>query len=310
MYVPIAAIGWAFGEEGSPGQAADLMNRSGLQPIIDAFPGASLGEKLASGYVAARASLAKYSTKLTFDPIAAEDLLSEISTWQERNQKTIDEMMKDPNTDTLPEQIAFKFGPEKGQQLVVAGFAEAARGLGPWLGGDIAANFKTDPQIPEKWVKADARERLITFASIVKMDAEGDLFKIFKPEEYAQAHPVSGLGFLPALVAAVGPTLTIVFLSVVVLGTVALVLNFIHSMKRLQANNKIMAERCKAAEERGDKELVKICIQAAASAQAEPSGPEALMKTVATYAILGGLLYTVSVVVLPKVAERMLEKKT
>ncbi len=310
MYAPVVNSGWALGQEASAAQAAELMERSGLQPIIDAFPGASLAEKLESGYAAARATLLKYTTKLTFDPLAAEDLLNEIDTWQQRNQQIIDEMMQDPSTDTLPEQIAFKFGPEKGQQLIVAGFAEAARGLGPWFAGDIAANFQTDPQIPEPWVKEDARERLITFASILKMDAEGDLLKIFKPEEYAQSQtPVSGLGFLPALVAAVGPTLTVVLLTMVILGTVALILMYVHSMKVLTLNNRIMEDRCKKAEERGDTEIVKLCIEQAAAAQAKPSGPQALMEKLAMFALIGGVVYTLAIVVLPKVTAQLLTKR-
>lgn len=295
----------ALGQEGSAADHAILLAQSGITPIMAGFQGGNLSQKLASGYAAARARLLKYTSTLSFNKGAAEELVHEIRSWQERNRALIDEYMKHPGTDTLPEQIALKLGPEKAQQLVVAGFSEAARGLGPWLGGDIIANYKTDPQIPEKWVVADAEKRLAIFASIVKMDDDGDLFKIFKPEEYRKLHPaVQGFGGFPAI-----PVGVLIVLALVVVTTVALVFVYLGSMEELRLNNKIMEDRCRRAEERGDTELVKLCIEAAQSATEKDSGLEGLFRSLFRYALIGGVIYTAAFIALPMVTEKVLKQK-
>ncbi len=303
---------------GTATMAAEMLDRSELQPIIDQFPGASMMEKLGSGYLAARQTLLKFTSRLSYDPLAAEDLLNEIQTWQERHAALIDQMMKDPNSDTLPEQVALQFGPEKARQLVVAGFAEAARGLGPWLSGDIAQNFKTDPTIPEKWVKNDAHQRLVVFASILKMEADGDLFKIFRPDEYAALHPAtSGFGGLPALVVAAGAKFVVVALTLVFIATVAVFLIFIHSMMEMSANNRILEGRCKAAEKRieagrpatGDQKLVRLCIEGLLAAKKEKKGLDALGGDIVKYIVFAGLAYTAVFILLPRITEQMAKKK-
>ena len=296
-------------DEGSAQLAAAVLGRSGLVPIIDSWAGKSLTEKLASGYAAAKASLLKYTSTLTFDPLAAEDLLHEIQAWRDRNAKVIDEMMLDPSAHSLPDQIALKFGPKKAQQFIIAGYAEAVRGLAPWLSGDIAANFKDDPTITEAWVAADANDRLVTLASIVKMDQDGDLEKVFLPEQYAAGQPAaSGLGFFTAMVGLIGPVLTVVLVSVIFLGTVALLFMFVDSMTQTILNNRNMTARCEDAEKRGDKKMIELCIKLAGEAKAKRSSVEELAGKVFKYALIGGVVYTLAVIVLPKLTERAMEK--
>ena len=319
-YVPLAG-GQGFG---TAAQAAEMLERSGLQPIIDQFPGASLMEKLASGRLAARETLLKYTSKLTYDPLAAEDLLNEIQTWQDRHAALINEMMSDPRSDTLPEQVALKFGPDKARQFVVAGYAEAARGLGPWLSGDIARNFRTDPTIPEDWVKHDAEQRLVVFASVLKMESDGDLLKIFRPDEYANLHPpTAGLGTLPALVVAAGAKFVIVALALVFVATVAVFLIFIHSMKDMSENNRMLEDRCKAAEQRikagkgtdDDKSLVRLCIEGILEVKKEKAkgggggALAAIGDDIVKYVFLAGLAYTAVFILLPRITEQMGKKK-
>ena len=268
---------------------SSLLSQSELRAGLPDFVGATLVDKLVNGRNEAAARLGKYTSTLRYAPAAAADLLHEIKAWQDRNYALLDTYMKNPATDTLPEQVAFEFGPKKAQALVVAGFSEAARGLGPWISGDLQRSMGLDPAIPEPWVRADAKHRLQVFGSIVKMDDDGDLDKIFHPEQ-ASAQEPSGLGLLPAVVAAVGAKWLIVALILTFIATVALFLVYTYSMEQLRLNNKIMADRCKSAEERGDIETVRQCIAAAADLQKHNPLSE-LAPMIMRYAILGGGIY-------------------
>lgn len=302
MYVPLRTTREVLrGLGATAAQAKAMMQRAELQPIIDGFSGATLTEKLGSGFEAARGALLRYTSTLSFSSDEADAVIHEIESWHALHQQDIDASINDPARDTLPEQIALSFGPEKARQMIVAAFSEAARGLGPWLSGDIAANYKTDPTIPESFVVADANDRLVVFASIVKMDTDGDLEKIFLPEQWAAGHPQAqdGLGVFQAVVAAVGAKLLVTAVVLIFLGTVAMVLMFIHSMRRTSLNNAIMAERCKAAEARGDTETVRLCIKLASAAGADDSIMKTI-KTIATVALVGGALWLGATLVLPR----------
>ena len=273
---------------------SSLLAQSELRAGLPQFVGATLAEQLLNGRTEAAARLGKYVTKLTYSPPAAADLLHEIKAWQERNYQLLDEYMQNPATDTLPEQVALEFGPEKAQALIVAGYSEAARGLGPWLSGDLQANMGIDATIPEPWVREDAKHRLQVFGSIVKMDDDGDLDKIFRPEQASPA-ATSGLGALPAVVAAVGAKWLIVALILTFLATVALFLVYTYSMERLRLNNKIMADRCAAAEARGDTETVRLCIESAAGLQDKGPFDDLLDKVLQAAALAGGVYLVITV---------------
>jgi len=276
---------------------SSLLSQSEMRAGLPDFAGATLVDKLVSGRNAAAARLGKFTSTLSYAPAAAADLLHEIKAWQDRNYDLLNTMMRDPNTDTLPEQVAFEFGPQKAQALIVAGFSEAARGMGPWISGDLQRNMGLDPSISEPWVRADAKHRLQVFGSIVRMDNDGDLEKIFRPEQ-SGPQAQSGLGVLPAVIAAVGAKWLIVALILTFLATVALFLVFTYSTEQLRLNNKIMADRCKAAEERGDTETVRQCIAAAADLQKHSPLSE-LGPTVLRYAMIGGGIYLAITVGVP-----------
>jgi hypothetical protein len=276
-----------------------LLTESELRAELPAFAGTTLAAQLSAGRSEAAARLGKYTTTLRFAPQAAADLLHEIQAWQDRNHALLEAYMSDPQSDTLPEQVALEFGPEKAQALIIAGFSEAARGLGPWLSGDLQRHLGTDPAIPEPWVREDAHHRLQVFGAIVKMDDDGDLKKIFQPELSAPgAGPISGLGLLPAVVTAVGAKWLIVALILTVISTVALFLLYTFSLEQLRLNNRIMAERCERAQATGDTETVRLCIEAAAAAgQQTPLGQ--LPRLLLRYALIGGAIYLGATVVLP-----------
>lgn len=300
------ALGWAFGKDsglGTSAQAAVLLERSGLRPIIDGFPGGSLTEKLASGYEAAKTVLLQYTSTLKFSKEEAETVLFEIKGWADRNSDIIAEYMNDPASDTLPEQVALELGTKKAQQFVVAGFSEAARGLGPWLGGYVAGEVDKDPLLPEGWVKDDAHNRLVVFAAIMKMEADGDIEQIFRPEQWARKRGLSGvgLGMPPMLVAGI-----VVAVVVVVVSTVALVLYFAEVSEQNREHNKVAADICAKGAATNDARLLKTCENLM-----KPAGGfgDDLMTKIGKYVLIGGVIYTGAFVLLPMLTQRALTKK-
>jgi len=252
----------------------ELMALSESRAGLPEFAGATLTERLINGRNEARARLLKYTSKIRFSSGSADDLLHEINSWQERNAAIIKQRMSDPATDTLPEQIALEFGAKKAQQYVLAGYSVAAEGLGPWTSGKLLQLMSSaeHPVITEPWLREDADARLNLFASVVKLDDDGDLAVIFDPETYAQRQQVQGLGTLPAIIAAVGGKWVVMGLVLMFLGTVALFLMYAFSTEKVRLNNKLQAEICQKAQSQGDKGTVAACVEAAAAAQDNPLG--------------------------------------
>lgn len=290
----------------SSAQRIELLQKGGLDKVIAALPGNTLTAKLANGYAEAKTRLSKYTSTLRFDPAVSSQVLADIRAWQERNADIISEYMKKPETDTLPEQVAYKLGPTKAQQLVIAGFSEATRGMGPWMSGVVASTYTVDPRLTESFVTNDASYRLSIFASIIKMDDDGDLFKIFRPDEYAKLHPAtSGLGFLPAIVEAIGPAWTVALLVLTVVGTVAAIAIFVESMTKLVLNNQLMTTLCQEAQKNGQTAVVQECVRMAHEGQA--SIWEGLFGDMfggaVKLAVVGGLVYLAATHVVPELVK-------
>jgi len=273
---------------------AELLALSDARAGLPEFTGANLTERLLNGRNEARARLLKYTSAIRYDASSAEDLMHEISSWTERNADIIKQRMADPATDTLPEQVALEFGAKKAQQYVIAGYSLAAEGLGPWASGALLQKMAVDARIPEPWVREDADRRLDVFASIVKLDDDGDLASIFEPEKHAQQQ-AQGLGTLPALITAIGGKWVVIGLVLLFTVTVALFLVYSYSMEKLRLNNKVMRDLCTEAKKAGDTEVVKECIRASEEGQASPLG--SVVGDVTKIALLIGAVYVAARVV-------------
>lgn len=269
-----------------------LQDKAGLSSIIDAFPGNTLRDKLASGHAQARAILAKYTSTLSYDHSAAEELFHQIETWQNTHPATIAEMMKRPATDTLPEQVALVFSPQKAQAFLVAGFSEASKGLGPWLGGMVGKKIFSDSRLPEARAKDDANARLAVFASIVKLEKEGSLQEIFHPME-TWTKNVSGFGALP-----IAPFIPMIVKGLVVIVVAAMALFVVYRLMSDQAqfNNQLFGEYCDEAKRAGDAETMRWCAEMAA-----PSSWERTAQTIGLYAVAGVVAYAALFQLLPMV---------
>lgn len=280
---------------------AELMALSESRANLPEFAGATLTERLINGRNEARARLLKYTSTIRYTPTSADDLLHEIASWQERNASVIKQRMADPATDTLPEQIALEFGARKAQQYVIAGYSMAAEGLGPWTSGSLLKQMGQDPRLGEPWVRDDADHRLSVFASIVKLDDDGDLGVIFDPDKYAQSKQVQGFGALPALIAAVGGKWVVVGLVLLFTVTVALFLIYSYSMEKLRLNNKVMRDLCSEAQKSGQGDVVEACVRAAEEGQASPLG--GVVGDIAKIALIVGGVY-VAARLLPDLLKR------
>lgn len=180
-------------------QRREYVDMMGLEPIMQSFGGKTATENLVNGMNAALGILKKYTSTLTFDPNRANELFDRIEVWQSANGERLRQLMRQ-GAKTVPEQLAIEFGPSEARSFIVASFAEASRGLKGWVGGAVAKNYRTNPNFTEAMALADRESRMITFASIVKLDQIGTLQKIFSPSAMSGD---DALGIAPAVVAIV-----------------------------------------------------------------------------------------------------------
>ena len=269
---------------------AGVFDKAGLQPIVDSFPGSTYTEKLPAAYEQARQVLSKYTSTFTYDANAAAELYNQIDTWFNTHQDMIAEYMKQPATATVPQQIALVLDAKKAQQFIVAGFASAAKGLGPWASGFVFKNAGAYPGLTQDIATDDAKARLAAFASIIKFENEGVLQQIFHPQA-----PLSGLGFWPLVVEAVVGAAP--WIAVTIVGALAVYKVYQYAIYIADQNNRVFREICDKASASGDKLTEMKCLEYAAPKSA--TGLSEAMQTLALFAGVGALLYVGAVHVLP-----------
>ncbi len=279
---------------------ADLATQSLTLP--DFAPGGSYPQKLVAGRDAALAALRKYVPDLKYDPAAAEEIMAQVSVWEERNQAILQAAIKDPNVKTIPDQVAANLGADKARAFIVAMFTQAAAGLGPWTSGavsiDVASGASVGGQpITRDWADVDALSRLHVFGAIVQMDKIGYLQTMF-------VSPAAGTqGFGIAFVVPIGWVIT---LGVVAVISLFAVLTYMYASRRLEANNKIMAEICKNAQVAGDQATVEHCVDATRDLQLAGMFPglEQGINKLVTAALYLGVGYVGVFYILPAMFKR------
>lgn len=264
-------------------QRREFVSMAGLEPIMQGFGGRNATENLVNGMNAALAALKKYTSTLTFDPNRANELFDRIEVWQQQNSEKLRQLMRQ-GAKTVPEQIALSLGANEAKSFIVASFSEAARGLKGWVGGAVAANYKTNPNYTESMALADRESRMITFASIVQLDRNGTLAKIFAGQSLQGDE---ALGIAPAVVVVV----------VAVAAAVCAVSMLAYEAMRQSHQNKLIDDLC----QRSPSECVTALREAV---REETTGGGGVAATVATsigkYVGLGILAYVGAVFVLPK----------
>lgn len=216
------------------------------------FPGNTVVEKMVAGREAARAALKKHVPNFKFDVNQARDVVSLVNAWVERNQEGLAQAFLSPSNE-LPSYLVLNMGSkERVQQWLIANFTIAAEGMGPWLSGEVERASK-DPQSPinERWASSDALKRIAVFSMIVKMDRDGELAAVFGSEQSAA---ILGFGAVPPVI--VGAVI------VALVSLAAVVTYYYLESKKLEVNNKLMADLCRDAQKRGDEATVQKCIEA------------------------------------------------
>jgi hypothetical protein len=133
---------------------------------------------LSIGWDQAKSRLQQHTDNLSYTEIEARSVIRQIHDWIDLNATEFNAIMETEGSDAiLPEELQQVMGATELQQYVIAMYSEAARGLAPWL----AAKQEDVGASPGELIE-EAEARLEVFASIVRMDDDGDLTTLFNPE--------------------------------------------------------------------------------------------------------------------------------
>ena len=264
-------------------QRREFVSMAGLEPIMQSFGGRNATENLVNGMNAALASLKKYTSTLTFDPNRANELFDRIEIWQQQNNEKLRDLMRQ-GAKTVPEQIAMTLGDDEAKSFIIASFSEAARGLKGWVGGAVAKNYKTNPNFTEQMALDDRESRMITFASIVQLDRNGTLAKIFAVKSL---NGEDGVGAFPVVLVVIAVAVAVCAVSLVA-----------YEAMRQSQKNKLIDQLC----ERGSQEDCVAALKEAVHEETSGSGgvAEKVAGSVGKWLGIGLVAYLGAAFVLPK----------
>lgn len=267
----------------------EYIDRVGLQAIVDSFKGSYAKEQLEDGMQRAAAALGKYTATLSFDPGAAADIFTTVELWQNTHGELLREYVRQ-GAETVPEQIALSLGRERAQQYIVASFSEAVRGMKAWSGGAVVASVKSGGLMSKDAASQDARTRAVVFATIIKMDRDGELAPIFWGTSGA-----SGMGELitAATIAVIGKVVAVIGVALIA----AWVVNN-QMTKRMEQQNLLTEKMCDEDPEHCADRLQEV-VQKMEEARSGTGPVSDVAKTIATYAGVGLLAYIGVAYVLP-----------
>lgn len=266
----------------------NLLESSFRRAELPLIPGATVVDRLANGRAVAQTILLKYRPNMSFSATEASRAVRDVEVWQNRNSAEL-ELAMDSSSSSLPEAIRLGMSRKAAQDYVIAVFTQAALGMGPWTSGKIAAIVASgyDPAVDAPWARDDADARLAIFAGIAKLEETGYLAKLFSKDE--------ALGN-PAIIAGV-------VVAVVLVAALFIYYNF--AAKKLELNNRVMADLCRRAQEQGDKATVDECVKQSAGLQKDPLATDIIGGVTKVALVLGGI-YVAGLVAMKFVKERAL----
>lgn len=222
----------------------EYIDRANLEPVIRGFGGSTMNQMLVNGAKQAASVLSKYTSTLTYDRLAANELLDKIEVWQAAHSEQISAYIRSGAT-TVPQQIGLAFDPQTAARFILASFSQAVQGLPAWSGTAVSDAVRTDPTLTESKAQADAQARLITFASIIRLDQQGQLESYFRPG-------LSGLGLEPV-------STTTVVVAVVVTALVCLTC-IAFKLIDIEETNAWVEKRCKQSPDKCDETIEKVIL--------------------------------------------------
>lgn len=264
--------------------------------LPDFAPGEAYPVKLREGMRVSGDLLKKYIPGFSFNVDSAEQTVREIDAWAQRNQAELKALM-DTNQNDLPAALQVAFGKAGVQNFLIAGFVTAASGLGPWQSGKLAeyANSGTmvgDTRVTTEWAENDARWRLQVFGLIVKLENDGKLAEIFSLDAS------SGLGI---------PVAVWVVIAIAVVALAAVICGYLFLNKKLELNNKVMADICAKALAEGDRPTIDKCLEASKELQQGPG--EGFLSGLGTLVLCAAGGYLVIRYLFPWASDKLSEKK-
>jgi hypothetical protein len=180
-----------------------LIDDTGIRSIAQGFAGSTRGQQLVSGMAAARAALSKYTSNLSYNAQAANDAAAIISSWESQHGSELVNLASQ-GVSRVADEVKLGLSASAAQSFIIASYAKAAQGIPAWAGQVVPKNVGVTSEYTYVDADADSEARLLTFASIVKMDREGSLSAIF-----SQSTGASGLGLDPVTVAWVVGTIAV-----------------------------------------------------------------------------------------------------
>jgi hypothetical protein len=264
--------------------------------LPDFAPGEAWPVKLREGMRVSGGLLKKYVPGFSFDADSAEQTVREIDAWAQRNQAELKALM-DTSQNDLPTALQAAFGKSGVQNFLLAGFVTAASGIGPWNSGKLAefaqaGTMVGDTRVTVEWAENDARWRLQVFGLIVKLENDGKLAEIFSLEAS------SGLGI---------PVAVWVVIAIAVVALAAVICGYLYLNKKLELNNKVMADICAKAMAEGDRVTIDKCLEASKELQQGPGS--GFLSGLGTLVLCAAGGYLVVKYVFPWAAEKLSDHK-
>lgn len=281
----------------------------------DGMPTSPLATQIRIGRAEAGAILKQYvGDDFRYSRDAARQVLHSTGAWIESNEEQLTAAMKSSELE-LPDALRLTLGPKNTAQYVLASYTIAGGGSGAWEAGLVGPAVNTPGVWPsEPQAREDADARIAVFATIKKMEADGDLAQVFGSAQ--------GLGLLPVLTAYGGKVL-VTALVVVLVATAALVVYWSLNVRKLEASERLMAklcadakgsqfEQCLCAAQGGnwEKSLLGGSCEGKKAFTVDPAGDvtDALVKVATTLAVVGGV-YAAVIYGAPEVARIYREQR-
>ena len=260
---------------------------------LPVFPGATLADQLIAGRAAASQSIRRHLPDFRFDVEASQQAMRDIDAWSMRNDASLQGLLADPNAQSLPESLQLSLGtPDRVRSFLLASFTLAAAGMGPWTSGEVERVVSAGEQ-SDLWAGLDAQSRLQLFGIIVRLDEDDNLGPLLRGEK-----GLAGFGALPVV-------------AVVIIASVffaAVVLTAIYLNRRMELNNRLMAEMCRRAQAEGRDDVVKDCIEATKDLQSE-TVLSTLTSSIVKIALVATVIYVGGKYGIPAVIEAVRERR-
>ena len=195
-----------------------LIDNTGIRSIAQSFAGSTRGEQILSGLLAARRAISKYTSNLAYSPKAYKDAAAIISSWENQHGSELVGLTS-KGVSRVADEVKLGLSQSVAKAFIIGSYGQAAKGVPAWAGKVVSRHAGSSSDYTLVDADIDSEARLLTFASIVKMDRDGSLGAILgeydcrwsteadgtqnflcKNWPHSSSSGASGLGVLPVAV--------------------------------------------------------------------------------------------------------------